>query len=293
MSAAMISGWRQVVFMGTQSERRLEMINHNLANMSTIGFKQELQTNWRSDRDPVNVKNYLASNPAVKQIGGFSLSGGGKQNAQLLVNFPGERDPKAELADYPYNAQRPYYFMAMQGKDFSQGPILTTNNETDLALEGPGFFKIQTPNGIRYTRDGSFRLDSEYQIVTRDGYPLLGKSGPITVNANNKLFLIDQEGGVHLDGTMGDQIDIVNFVNPQGLKKEVGNLFAATDESGGEIAAENCLVRQSSIEESNVNPVAGMVNLIAEQRLFESMVKTLQTFEDADGKVTREMGRIA
>jgi len=293
VQTGLINGWSQVVFMGTQAERRLEVISHNLANTSTIGFKQEMVNSWRSDRDPERIKKELEANPAVKQIGAFSLVRRGNQPSQLLVNFPAERDSKADLENYPYNALRPYYFMEMRATDFSQGPTHTTGNETDLALQGEGFFKVQTPNGIRYTRDGSFRINSDYQLITKEGYPLLGKSGPVSVNAVDQRFVVDLEGGIHLDGSMGDQIEMVTFTNPQGLKKEGGNLYAATDDAGGELPAENCRVLQGSIEESNVNPVAGMVDLISEQRLFESMVKTMQTFEDADGKVIRDIGRIA
>ncbi len=108
-------------------------------------------------------------------------------------------------------------YVDVRSRDLEQGPIHETGKDTDLALQGPGYFKVQTPQGIRYTRNGNFSLDNDYQLVTPEGYTVMGKNGPITLNALDKNFSIDAEGGVHLDNNLGEQVMVVDFPNPQDL----------------------------------------------------------------------------
>ncbi|MBW1992794.1 MAG: flagellar hook basal-body protein [Deltaproteobacteria bacterium] len=154
----------------------------------------------------------------------------------------------------------PPAYVDVLSRDYSQGPLQVTENETDLALEGPGFFKVETPEGIRYTRNGSFRLNEARQLVTREGYPVLGKNGPVTLDS--------------LDG-----------------KFSVDDYYAAGPQAGEELEPPNTRVLQGMLEESNLNPVEEAINLILIQRKFESYLKVLDTFATADRQVVEEIGQ--
>lgn len=265
MSVNMISGWEQAAYMGIQATRQMELISHNLANTSTIGFKREMIDTWRLDAAPT----------------------------KKTVDLPKDRPsfPGGEIAKDL--ALRDAHYVDVQHRDYSQGPIRHTGSETDLAIEGKGFFKVETPKGSRYTRDGGFRINQDNQLITREGYLVQGKGGPIVLNAIDKNFIIDQEGGIHLDQTLGDQIDVVDFNNPQGLRREGDNLYAATEISGAEQPAQNARIRQGEIEESNINPMSEVVKMMNTFRQFEALTKTMQSFKDSDDRVIKEVGRLA
>ena len=243
----MHTGYQMAVYMGVRAVREFELLSHNLANASTVGFKRELLHLWR---------------------------------------LPDQAAPLGARAG-------PAQFLDVRSRDYTQGPFHQTGSETDLALEGPGFFKVQTPRGVRYTRSGSFRLDRERTLVTPEGFPVLGRRGPIRAEATDQNFIVDPEGGVHLDQALTDQIAVVEFPNPQGLIPEGSTLFAATREAGEEQEAVDTRVRQGEIEESNLDPVAEMVRLINLQRSFEAYLKVLESFAASDQKVIEQVGQVA
>jgi len=141
---------------------------------------------------------------------------------------------------------------------------------------------VETPEGIRYTRNGSFRLNEARQLVTREGYPVLGKNGPVTLDSLDGKFSVDEQGGIHLDGSLSDQLAVVDFPNPQDLRPAGG---AAGPQAGEELEPPNTRVLQGMLEESNLNPVEEAINLILIQRKFESYLKVLDTFATADRQV--------
>jgi flagellar basal-body rod protein FlgF len=186
--------------------------------------------------------------------------------------------------------QRPGSYVDVRSRDYTQGSLHETGNDTDFALDGPGFFKVQTPQGVRYTRNGLFRLTSDFQLATQEGYLVMGKNGPLTLNANDKNYYMDQEGGVHMDNSLGDQMAVVDFANPQGLTHQGHSLYVATPASGQEIEAPATKVREGEVEESNFDPTAEMVQLVNIQRSFEAYLKVLDTFAAKDQKVIDEVG---
>jgi flagellar basal-body rod protein FlgF len=186
--------------------------------------------------------------------------------------------------------QRQGAYLNVRSRDLGQGNLHETGNDTDFALDGPGFFKVQTPQGIRYTRNGMFRLNADYQLATEEGFLVLGKNGPLTLNANDKNYYMDMEGGVHMDKSLGDQMLVVNFANPQALTRQGNTLYAATPESGQETEAPATKVREGEIEESNFDPTAEMVQMVNIQRSFEAYLKVLDTFAAKDRKVIEEIG---
>lgn len=169
---------------------------------------------------------------------------------------------------------------------FSQGNLQQTSNNLDLAIKGNGFFQIQMPDGTtNYTRDGSFQLNADGQIVTNNGYTVMPG---ITVPNNAQTLTIGQDGTVSVTvpgsatpQTLG-QIQIANFVNPAGLDPKGQNLFAETASSGTANAGDpnaNGLgaLQQGFVETSNVNVVEELVQMIQTQRAYELNSKAVQT----------------
>jgi flagellar basal-body rod protein FlgG len=209
---------------------------------------------------------------------------GFKQELLSLWRLEAPGDPTDSLG------QHPGYFLNVRSRDYTQGSLHATGNDTDFALDGPGFFKVETPQGVRYTRNGEFQLNADRQLVTREGYLVQGKGGSITLNANDQNFYMDPDGGVHLDKSLGDQITVVDFSNPQGLTQQGKSFYAATLQSGQETDSLTAKVRQGEIEESNLDPTAGLVQMINVQRSFETYLKVIDTFAAKDRKVIEEIG---
>jgi flagellar basal-body rod protein FlgF len=197
--------------------------------------------------------------------------------------------PQNPLVGEPEAAQ----YVDVRSHDFNQGSIHETGKDTDIALQGPGFFKIQTPQGIRYTRNGNFRLNPDLQLVTQEGYQVMGKNGPIALDSLDKDYTFDAEGGVHLDKNLGDQILVVDFTNPQDLRPAGQTFLAAGPQAGPEQEAPTTRLLQGNIEESNVDLVAESINLIDIQRRYEAYLKVLDTFTSSDQKVVDEIGQQA
>ncbi|MCX8117520.1 MAG: flagellar basal-body rod protein FlgF [Desulfobacterota bacterium] len=172
---------------------------------------------------------------------------------------------------------------------FQQGNILKTGNDLDLAIEGEGFFKVMTPRGVRYTRSGQFRLDREGRLVSASGFPVLGQKGEIKVSG--KAMVIEKDGRVKLDGEEADRIALVTFDDLTQLTKESLTLFAPKM-AQQEREVEAPLVLQGYLEESNVNALQEMVNLIDTLRSYEANMKVIQAKDELTGKVVNEMGRV-
>ena len=195
---------------------------------------------------------------------------------------------------------------------FTQGAFKQTNNPFDLALEGKGFFCVQTEDGERYTRNGSFLIDKDGYLVTKDGYKVLGENGPIKLKKNN--FIVDQDGNIfenkrfsadpnrlvsqeenEWDQTvLVDRLKIVSFPKIRFIKKIGESMYRPTKYSGNAFILVNNRpkVMQGYIEQSNVNPVIEMVNLIEVHRTYEANQKMIQAEDAALGRVINEVGRV-
>lgn len=235
---------------------RLATISNNLANANTTGYKQ-----GRAEFEDLIYQN-------VRQPGGYT-----SQQTTLPSGLQlgvGTR------------------VVAIQ-KMHQQGNLQNTGNELDIAIQGKGFFQIQQPDGtLAYTRDGSFQLNQNGDIVTSGGLLLQPQ---ITVPQNTRAVTISTDGNVYatIDGQTDaqqiGQIELVNFINPAGLEARGANLFTETTASGppvvGIAGTEGFgTMMQNFLEASNVNTVEELIGMIEAQRTYEMNAKAIKA---ADG----------
>ena len=170
-----------------------------------------------------------------------------------------------------------------------EGSVAATGNPLDFVINGNGFFSVQTPEGVRYTRAGSFNLNSEGQLMTPSGHLVLGEGGPITIQGND--VSLSSDGGLLVDGRDAGRLAIVTFSDFAGLEKEGLNLFRLTEE-GQELAADNFTVKQGFVEKSNVNTVMEMTGMIDLHRAYETQQKLIRTIDEMDDEAIRKVGKL-
>ena len=235
--------------------KRLDIISNNLANANTPGFKR--------DRLAFETQLQVASESAVNPSGGGSAT----------PVFSGDR-----------------YFT-----DFAPGPLLQTGNTLDLAIEGDGFFAINTPNGPAYTRQGNFQMDVTGRIVTSDGYPV---SPEVVIPNNATQITVGNDGTVsaYLPGetapvTVGT-LQVVDFPKPYSLQKMGSALFVPADPQSAPEPATNVTISQGAIEGANVSTISEMVMLIENSRYFEACTKVVKSFDDMASKAANDLGKV-
>jgi flagellar basal-body rod protein FlgG len=169
--------------------------------------------------------------------------------------------------------------------DLSPGDISATGNDLDIAIDGPGFFAIQTPAGVRYTRAGSFEVTADGDLVTKDGMNVLSSSGsPINVSGNT--IAIQDGGAVTVDGSEVATLRIVDFSNPAQLEKEGAYRFVWKGGEQNVLAVPEPRVKSGYLERSNVNAVQEMIRLISAYREFEAIQRTVTT---VNGNMTSQL----
>jgi flagellar basal-body rod protein FlgG len=235
-------------------ELNLNTIANNLANVNTPGFK----------RSKIEFQDLLYQKPR---------SAGSDNGSGDLVPTGIEVGNGTKVA--------------ATSKVFTQGQVTQTGQQLDLAIQGDGFFEIQQPDGtIAYTRDGSFKLNAQSQVVTADGLPVL--SGFQTIQSGATSINISQTGSVSVvgpNGTQTFQLSLARFPNPAGLDSLGANLNGETPASGSpEVGAAGQAgfggTLQGYLESSNVSIVEEMVNLITAQRAYEINSKSVQASDE-------------
>jgi flagellar basal-body rod protein FlgG len=240
----------------TAQQRFVEIISNNLSNVNTTGFKKtrpEFQDLlYENIRAAGNVQQTGVEAPNEIQIG---------TGTELVATT----------------------------KQFSQGDISATNNPMDMAIKGEGFFIVRRPdNSFAFTRDGSFQVDRNGQIVTSQGFIL---EPGITVPENTAEVKISKTGVVaaRFEGSLDEQplgqIELARFVNPAGLRAMGDNLFVETTASGRATFEQPGInntgeLVQGHLEASNVDLVTEMVNMIVAQRAYELNSKSVKTADD-------------
>ena len=235
-------------------QKKLEILANNIANVNTTGFKKDRTTFRIYDLKSSPTDNNTASDIA---------------KSEPFLPLPSGTEPV-----------------------FSQGGMRLTGNTLDMAIEGEGFFTIQTPDGVRYTRNGSFNLNKDGVLVTKDGFSVLGDGGEIKIADDDKIFTVDDEGTVSVDEKQIGKLNIVDFSQPYALSKVGNTLFELKDKGSKEITAERFQVKQGYLELSNVDIITSMTEMIETFRGYESYQKVIKSIDDVNGKAINEIGRI-
>ncbi|MCL2207104.1 MAG: flagellar basal-body rod protein FlgF [Fibromonadales bacterium] len=176
--------------------------------------------------------------------------------------------------------------------DYSQGSMIITDNPFDLALEREGFFEVETENGIRYTRNGSFTRNAMGELVTLQGYKVLGEDGrPISMDEAHE-FAVSASGKVYADGKDVGKLSIVDFPDKRTqLGREGFNLYYAKNGDEPDRAV-NTTLKQGFLEASNVSVVDSMVEMIRFQRNYEANQKSVTSSDETLAKAVSEIGRV-
>jgi flagellar basal-body rod protein FlgG len=235
---------------------RMQVIANNLANVNTTGFKRD-RASFATLAYQVRTAPGATSAADNKYAIGLNLGTGVQVRGTARVE--------------------------------TQGTLTTTDNALDLAIQGTGYFQIQTPDGqIAYTRSGDFNLSAEGKVVTAEGMPL---SPEIQVPDGATALAIGTDGTVSVtvpgqtEATVVGSIEIARFVNPAGLESLGGNLLAATGASGSAQVGAPSLegrgaLRSGALEASNVNVVEELVDMIETQRAYEVNSKMIQATDE-------------
>ncbi|ONI46957.1 flagellar basal body protein [Candidatus Epulonipiscioides saccharophilum] len=176
--------------------------------------------------------------------------------------------------------------------DFRPGNLRLTGISNNLAINGEGFFRVTTPDGERLTRDGSFVINGNGDLVTSEGYQVQGTDGPIQLGRNffdqAREMKVLPDGKVVLGTIVLNTIDLVTVDDLQALGREADNLF---DPTGQQLNPVNSMIEQGYLESSNVNPVNAMVDMISVSRAYEANQKMVQIHDELIGKAVNDVGK--
>jgi flagellar basal-body rod protein FlgG len=251
-------------------QKRLDVISNNMANASTTGYKREGMVNQSFDQQlAIRIKD-TSSHSLPRSTGDVTL---GVKVGETYTNW-------------------------------DQGSYQVTDNDTDLALGGNGFFAISYTNkqgetSIKYTRDGAFTVDNDGYLRTSDGDYVLNRNGAL--NSDNtaanyvrvdpdQSFTVDTQGYIFQNNQLVGQIGVVDFADYNYISKYGENLYDIVD--GGQVIASDASVEQGCLEASNVNVVDEMVELITISRAYEAGQKVIQTEDSTLDKAVNTVGRV-
>ena len=230
---------------------RLEVLANNIANVNTTGFK----------KDNLFIQ-------AMSNAGQSQATGEGE-----LKGLDGK-----------------------QFTDFTEGSFLQTKNPLDVAIQGRGFFAVETPQGIRYTRNGNFTLAVDGTVINGQGYPVLGTSGKIQIPQPQKMsettISINEHGDISVGNVQLGRLRVADFENLNQLKKAGESMFVTEgEEKQVNTDGHDVIVRQGYLEESNVEGIHEMIQLVELTRSFETDQRTLQA-QDATLERAMDIGRV-
>jgi flagellar basal-body rod protein FlgF len=189
---------------------------------------------------------------------------------------------------------RPVKFVAPDGvaRNFGQGVLTKTGGELDMAIEGKGFFQVQTPQGPRYTRDGRFTTDPTGRLVTQGGYAVLDASGgEIAIDAEKGQVSVGVDGTISQGREQVGKVGMFTFTNPGALEKAGDNLFRNGSNLAATPAAEAKL-RQGFLEGSNVKPVLEITRMVEVSRAYEQTAKMMDSEAELSRRTVERLGRV-
>jgi len=168
--------------------------------------------------------------------------------------------------------------------DLTQGNLEHTGNDLDFAVQGPGFFEVKTATGLAFTRNGNFQVSAKQQLTTAQGDPVMGEEGPIRIVGGP--VTVSADGTISVSGAVAGKIKLVEFPPGTALESIGKTYYSAPAKS--EAPAKQSTIAQGSLESSNVNPVAGAVELVAVQRYAEMMQRALGMFHSEFNRTATE-----
>lgn len=242
------------------SEAKQNSIMNNMANVNTPGYKAEKLAIKSFDEVMISNKDKLVAGKNYKNNIG-TLSNGAEINDKVTY--------------------------------FEQGFVKETSSPTDFAIEGNGFFMVRQRgnNEVAYTRDGHFSIDGNGHLVNQSGDVVLGRSSATgnlePINVGKGDLNCDKLGNIRVDGNLKYQFEVVDFQNYDNLTK-IGHNIYSTTETG---IRSNGFIRQKGLEQSNVNTVVEMSDMMSTMRGFESNIKTLKVLDETLGKAVNDIAR--
>lgn len=277
---------------GMAQSQLVDTVANNLANANTVGFKKDTPT----------FKEYLTTYERAV-------------SPEIDIPRTIYKD-----SDFYHHDGKEHAFVNVNSMhtDHSQGAVKLTHGPFDMAIDGAGFFTVKTPEGLRFTRAGDFKMNSEGTVVTNDGYPLMVlaqngltqgttegfnpftdqggeklqefsmrginlQSGQVTITANGQIYLGNQNLGT---------LAVAEFADPRLLQKTNSTLYANPDGTNVPRVASATKVRQGFLELSNVNSISELTNLIKANRMFESNMRAIKTYSEMAGKEANEVGKL-
>lgn len=252
----MIKGLYSAVTAMLTNSRRQQILSHNVSNMDTPGFKQILSTVEEfTHTQAVDPMNSINAGSPLRELGVLGL---GVQKG-------------------------------LDSIDFTQGGLKNTNNPLDVGISGSAFFHIKTPEGDRYTRDGRFIRNENGELVTPEGYYVIGKGGQNIKLADGDVD-IRSDGAIAINGLQTSQLDLVEFENPiEDLEHDQGGIFLA---KGTPKASSTSTVVQGALESSNVSSAQLMAQMIEISRAYEAAQQMVQNQDELLGKTISSLGTI-
>ena len=212
---------------------------------------------------------------------------GFKRGATLFEEYLG---PTADAKPFEgYDRDLSYVWDRATLRDMDQGAMQVTGNELDFAVDGEGYFVVETERGERYTRDGAFSRSEEGFLVNGSGHRVLSEAGPIPVPGDGQ-FIIEADGTVSIGEEEQTRLRLVAFDATHRLDHEEGNLLASEVPGREDLTSR---VRQGTIERSNVMGVIEMTRMIDVQRAYQSLANIQQNQDDMRRKAVETLGRLA
>lgn len=250
------------------NQTKMDVIAQNLANVNTPGYKRETTVSQSFQSLLVQRIN---DQPEPGQV----------DTAPTIVGPMGLGT-----------------FVANTATRLTGGPLQATGNPLDVALRGDGFFVVQTDNGLRYTRQGNFQQASDGRLVTADGWALQLQDGTVAQAAPGELLTIDRNGEVRAGARLLGQLEIANSTQLGPMTKEGAGLWRVTDGAEtamvvapGEAGA-GYQLEVGFLEQSNVNPITEMVEMIATMRAYEASQRVIQTQDETLRRAVNDVGRV-
>ena len=232
---------------------RHEGVVHNLSNVRTVGYKADRTT--QKDFPSLLLTEVRRGEPGPE----VGRAGTGVSLSDLSTNF-------------------------------GNGPIKLTDNPFDFAIADEGFFRLETPAGPRFTRDGRLHRDIDGRLITADGYSVLGENGPI--NLPEGTLTVAPQGDIYVNDTRIERMTLARFADPANIIKDGQTTFTSQGPPPEIMAAEDVQIYQGYIEESNVDAAQTITEMMTVLRAYQASQRLVQFQDQINGQAVNELGRI-